>query len=645
MGLSIAALLVCVTDLIFTIMDKRTGKPQNKFYILIMTLLGVSAAHGVISAPLDYIKMTSESAFETLEVTRYLYFLAHSFIAPVFFFYISYVTGRSINRNICWRYNRTAKNIFTDLLPQIILVLTVIIIASNPFHHWVWYYDVQRDFRRGFGEFLLVYAQSAVWMIASFVLLMRSWNILSKNRKNAIAFCYLLVVLGIVIQLIFKNIRIEVLMETLGFTGVLLFVENEDERKDVEIAVYNSAAFSLDISAAIKNKTPVKVIIVRDIEIDLSSVPFVSGQTDTVSLSRTVADLLAEKVERYYIYSIGHRTFALTLYNKSDDEALKTANEIYERFEKIWDINGSDVYLDSAVMLIDIPERAKDINDIIYISECPIPENAKKGVMRGDDLNWIVRYSAVEAAVTRGLAEGSFEVYYQPTYNIDKTLYGAEALLRMHDKELGNIYPDEFIPIAEKLGLIDEIDSFVLEEVCRLLATGEPQKYGVGHINVNLSVIECMKDGFIDHIMKIVDKSGAEKHNICFEITESAAAADYEYLAQVIDELKNAGFLFYIDDFGTGYSNISSLFSLGADIIKIDKSVLWGAQKDELGMVLLSGTISMVKGMRKKTLCEGVETIEQLDLLKELGCNYLQGYYFAKPLPEGVFLEHIKSVS
>ena len=245
--------------------------------------------------------------------------------------------------------------------------------------------------------------------------------------------------------------------------------------------------------------------------------------------------------------------------------------------------------------------------------------------------------------ISWALANNAVEVYYQPTYNIDKTLHGAEALLRMKNEKLGMIYPDEFIPIAEQLGVIDLLDEFVLKEVCRFILTGIPQKNGMECINVNLSVLECMKEGFAEYISGIVENAGVRKKMINFEITESVAAKDYEHLANVIDQLKQEGFRFSIDDYGTGYSNMISLFSLGAEIIKIDKSVLWNSGKSELGMTLLKTSIEMVHKMQKKALMEGVETESHIRILKELGCDYLQGFYFSRPLPKDEFIRLIEN--
>ena len=132
----------------------------------------------------------------------------------------------------------------------------------------------------------------------------------------------------------------------------------------------------------------------------------------------------------------------------------------------------------------------------------------------------------------------------------------------------------------------------------------------------------------------LVRESGADRSQISFEITESVEAGDYSVLKAVIREFKQQGFQIYMDDFGTGYSNVSGLFSMDFDVIKIDKSILWSAEKSEYGLVILSNNVRMLRQMHLGVLVEGVETREQIDLLSKLGVDYLQGFYFSRPLPE-----------
>lgn len=642
-GIALCALILALSNIIFTLMDGHVGKPQNKVYLLIVTLLAINAACEVVNSILQPYVTTSDDVFFGFRVSQYIYFLTHTLLGPMFFFYVSFLTGRSVGVRLKRKYIGSTVNYILDTVPIAVVWVTEIFLALNPIFRWAWYYDEGRNFHRAWGEYLFVYIVSTLWQFLAFFISLRSWNVLSKSRKTSIAVSFLLVEAGVLSQLFFSSVRIEVFMEALGFTAVLLFIENEDDRRNVELDIYNPPAFSLDLSAVIQNNIPVKVLIIRDIRFNKTANTIVSGRIDRDVINKAVADFLASKTQRWFVYSIGHGRFAVLVYNQSKEGVRKFAEKIAERFDSTWKLDGADVFLSAKIMIVSVPERTNSMREVLYISECPIPDTMQGRIFEGSELDWIVRHAAVEAAVTRGLKENSFEVYYQPTFDIDKKLHGAEALLRMHDKELGMVFPDEFIPIAEQIGLIDELDDFVLREVCKFILTGVPQRNGIECINVNLSVLECMKDGFAEHVSDIVGEAGVKKKLINFEITESVAAKDYEHLSDVIDHLRNEGFRFSIDDYGTGYSNMTALFSLGADVIKIDKSVLWNVNKSDLGMTLLKTSIDMVHEMKKKALMEGVETEAQIGILKKLGCDYLQGYYFSKPLPKDMFVDYISS--
>ncbi|MCR5122007.1 MAG: EAL domain-containing protein [Ruminococcus sp.] len=635
LGLSLSAFLVALTDLVFSLVSKRYDKPQNKVYLIQLGILKLNAVCGMVTTFTGQSKYTSDSAFAMLIVSRYIYFLTHALIPPVFFFYISNVTGRNFRR----RGGGKKMDFLTDRFLLIAVAVNELIIALNPLTNWIYVFNENRQFKRCWGEFIFVYGYSAVWMAAAFIMLMCSRKFLSNSRKSAIVFCYIVGLAGVLLQLIYSKFRIEVFMETLGYTGVLLFVENEDDRMDVTVGTYNAAAFKLDIAAAVSNGIQTRLILVRNITCDEHRI--IGSAESDYAPERAVAEYLGKLVGKHYIYSIGRGKLAAVLYNKTDSEALELAESVADCFGKTWESEEIKMRLDGRVLLVDVPERASTAEEVLYIADCPMPVGADRSVMSGSDLDWIVRRSAVEAAVRRGLKDGSFDVWYQPTYTIDKQLHGAEALLRMNDRELGRVYPDEFIPVAEQLGLIGEIDEFVYREVCAFLASHEPQRFGVGCINVNLSVTECMKSGFAERFTEIADRWGIQGKEVVFEITESVAAEDIVRISAVIDKLKSRGFSFAIDDFGTGYSNLTATLSLGAELIKIDKSVLWTSCKDENGGELLSASVKMVRAMHKKSVAEGVETEEHIEKLAKLGCDYLQGYYFSKPLPKDEFLRFI----
>ena len=452
-------------------------------------------------------------------------------------------------------------------------------------------------------------------------------------------FLFILVAVGVFMQLLDKNLKVEVLFEAVGFTGVMLSVENEDDRIDFGMGFYNRAALNLDIGSSFRHNRKLNLIILKLNNYDLIDRLIGNGETNTIA--DIISGYLTSHVKRYHIYVSEKNTFVMTLYDKDKESVDKLAEEIAARFEEPWDYKDFSVLFNSTVMVADIPNQIKSASEMFYMLDSPALDDNEKNLLKDEDLNFIMRRRAVEDAISRGFAENSYEVYYQPTFRIDGELHGAEALVRLFDKKLGSLYPDEFIPIAEQSGLIDDIDDFVLEEVCRFLGTGIPQKYNIDHINVNLSVIQCMRPRFVETIDEIVERNGIDKKLINFEITETIAASDYETLSKIIERLKDEGFMFSMDDYGTGYSNMSAVFSLDLDVVKIDKSILWGAEKSELGMVILENTIRMIQQMKKKILVEGVETVDHIKLLKKLQVDYLQGFYFSKPITKEEFIDFI----
>ena len=153
-----------------------------------------------------------------------------------------------------------------------------------------------------------------------------------------------------------------------------------------------------------------------------------------------------------------------------------------------------------------------------------------------------------------------------------------------------------------------------------------------------MSVLQFVRPNFAEHIIEIVDESGIDRSKVNFELTESVDANVHETMATIIKEFEDSGFKVYLDDYGTGYANVQSLFNMNFNVIKIDKSILWGAEKSEIGRVLLENNIRMLKQMKKKILVEGVETLEQVKLLQKLDVEYFQGFYFSKPIPKDAFI-------
>ncbi len=638
------ALLVSFTILMQSFIQKRTDRVHNIVFIFLVSIIMFNSLTEFVGEFARPHILESNAALMVDDICHMLYFVFHSLIAPVFLIYV-----------LCLSDAIKKVSDFHITLIMVPIFVMELLILSDPFTSVMYYHDSNGDFQRNWGEYV-IYFFAAIFIFVATVCIFRYWFAMTM-RKRLSLICFLGVVLiGLAVQFVYKNIRCELFAEALGLLGIMLLMESEDERLDPETGIYNRHGLEIDLDSNFKLKNSINIISLRIIDVSTSLRSI--GITNINYLTKEVAEFLKTKIQRYYIYNIDPSQFIILLdadknaeshkfrkifqkYEASAD-ADELIEDILERFKGNWDIGKTKLSLNPIILKANIPETFETVEDVFFFIDSPLPKKIEKQVLEGPDLNYLLRRTEVENAIRRGLSDEEFEVYYQPVYDLHtKKLHGAEALLRLHDSVLGEVYPDEFIPVTEQMGLIDEVDDMVLGKVCEFVESGLPERKGMQTLNVNLSMIQCMQKGFVDRINKIVERYDIKKSMITFEITESVGADDYQKLGEIIKELKSSGYQFAMDDYGTGYSNIQSIFSLDFDVVKIDKSILWAAEKGELGMTILTNSINMIRQMKKKIVVEGVETESQIKLLESLGVDYQQGFYFSKPIPKADFIRDI----
>lgn len=224
---------------------------------------------------------------------------------------------------------------------------------------------------------------------------------------------------------------------------------------------------------------------------------------------------------------------------------------------------------------------------------------------------------------------------YQPIYDVKEQAYTkAEALLRLPPHDLGQLGPDEFIPLAEENGLITEITYQVLRKTCLFLQQLQHTATTLKSISFNFSAVMFLQQDLGNNILKIIEEYKIPAHMLQIEITESMLSRDYHMIIAFIQRMRKQGIEFLLDDFGTGYSNISNVLSLPIQTIKIDKSLLWKAMVSTEGAVVLRKMCEAFHEVHQLLLVEGVENEEQAAFVRDCACRYIQGYYYAAPLPQ-----------
>ena len=251
----------------------------------------------------------------------------------------------------------------------------------------------------------------------------------------------------------------------------------------------------------------------------------------------------------------------------------------------------------------------------------------------------LVKESKIESEMYQALMNKEFQVYYQPKiYAKDGQLYGAEALVRwIHDGKM--ISPSEFIPLFEKNKFILKLDLYIFEQVCSDMKMWKEKYQKEPIISVNVSRNHFLDEHFLEKYMMIASQYGINTNKIDLEITESATIEAGIDIIEIMNKMKRLGFMISIDDFGTGYSSLSALQDMPADILKIDKSFVDRIEKNEKNII--DYILTIAKELKLTTIAEGVETKEQRDYLLEKGCDIIQGYYYAKPMPEEEFEEYM----
>jgi EAL domain-containing protein (putative c-di-GMP-specific phosphodiesterase class I) len=245
--------------------------------------------------------------------------------------------------------------------------------------------------------------------------------------------------------------------------------------------------------------------------------------------------------------------------------------------------------------------------------------------------------------IKSALIDDRVEVFYQPIYSFhDKKFVSAEALVRIRKADGSIIPPGLFIPVAEETGLIARIGERVFEKTCQFITENDIGQYGVEYIEVNLSVVQCENKALADMYIDIMEKYNVPPSFINLEITETASIVMRKILLENMAKLIDYGVSFSLDDFGNGESNLNYIVEMPVQIVKFDKDMTQAYFRNEKAKYVLQAASDMIQGLGLKVVAEGVETFSQLRELDRLGIDYIQGYYFSKPLEAGKYIEFIK---
>lgn len=630
---ALMAILYYIVFLLLFLNSRNLGIRSSKIFHAIIHITNVTLILNVLTSFIFYRTDHTISTIEVLLVRIYIIVLVWGI-----YMHLCYI------KNLCERW--TTHCIKIDLPLQII---ATIIMAFGSLS-WIYVKGSST-----IGETVNIigttvvtaYTVSAIQIVFGIINVRLVWKHLDKKEKFSLRLGCIIWLICLSTQLIF-DVYLDMLCTVFVMTMFIYFhtFENTSMITDTDTDLFNRNAFSKYLNEQMRYNKNLYIINVYFSGISYVRSQFGDDEADRI-LSR--AGNIIERLSNNPAFIINHSNLiCITEYDKKDVLIDKLKLSLRDDFT----VQNTNIQSELHLLTMDAAHlnHADEVNDLIdyIIEECGKNLYSETVINIGSEIiEKQRRVQTIISIIQNAIINDGFNILYQPIYNTKThTFSSAEALIRIKDTEtLGFISPEEFIPIAEKYGLISQIGYIVFNKVCEFAKTEQLNCKGVDYIEINLSALQSIDTKLPRQLIDIMYVYQIDPSFINLEVTETATVNSEKQLVENMTTLKEAGCTFSMDDFGTGYSNLSQIASMGYDIIKLDKSLLWpcfGDYSNGKSKVILKNIITMILELGIHIVAEGVETKEQADLLTSLGVHYLQGYYYSRPISQGDYIKYIE---
>ena len=613
---------VILVALLLVLYYKKFSAPFQK-YTLFLMLLWLNLISAITS--LASFVLPGHAPVWVLRLLNALYFFAHGATPTALFLYVCSLTDYNLTH-----FHQLSAWLVPTVINTILSVLSI-------FFDIYFQLDPDGTYHRG-PLIFIIYIFTCFHFFAIIYTLIQNHSLIPRLEQLSIHLFLVFMVSAIFIQLLFPNLVIESFICACCLMVSQLTVQNPEQIIDAPTRILNKSGFSYLLVPPLSDRKDFQVgFMILDNYYALEKVlgfDILEQRIQTFAdYLRTNTGCLFARVEnrRFCFVSQGFRD------NGTVDAVLSKLREACTARQAKYP---APARMQFKCGILRCPRDASSFTELMSLldiaAQASGSENACFTRLDDGDVAKLRRYKQVDQLVQTAVEDGSLYVMYQPIYCTENHRFcSAEALLRMRSKALGEISPAEFIPIAERNGAILKMTQFVLETVCRFLRTSGIQEYGIRRVDINLSTLDCTQTDISQRILHCIRENNLLPSLVSVELTETAFSSLPESINRTLTALSREGVRVLIDDYGTGYSNLSRLTRFPLDIVKIDKSLITDIPGSATARIVLDNTLEMMKRLRKKVLVEGVETQEQLDyLLPRNDCNYIQGYYFAKPISE-----------
>ncbi len=528
-------------------------------------------------------------------------------------------------------YERQKKFMWVTMIGTGAALLYIVIIACLPI-------SISRHGRIVYTEgpsVLMTYLSTCSFLVTNFILTIRKRRQANPRRTQVVLMWLGIWFAAAIVQFLNNELLLVGYAGAVGILIIFLRQENPEYMTDRATGLFNQDALLLYA----------RKLYNMDREFSVLSIWFNLGisQADDGEREQAVMVEFARRLPNLP---------ATRVFKMADDEVwmvfddLSQAKDTMERVKVFIESGRKEIGVMAQVEYTYMPSSllAGDYQEMVHILQYARWKGQDHSIsnFRQVDRKFVVQMKqekAMELMLDQAMKEDRIEVFYQPIYATrEHRFVSAEALVRMRDTNGQLVAPASFIPVAERNGDIIQLGEIVFDKVCRFFTEEQLERYGLHYIEVNLSVVQCGYKQLADDYIRIMEKYRMHPDCINLEITESASMSAKKTLLGNMRRLREYGVHFSLDDFGTGQSNLNYIVEMPVDIVKFDREMSQAFFRDEKAQYVMNAAMQMIQGMQLKIVSEGIEDKQQYLEMEKLGIDYIQGYYFSKPLPEKEFL-------
>ena len=632
--LNYVALILLVILLASTIFRRMTKGTTNHAFLFILFTVLAAVIFDIWALHLDNSDKPNYIAQYTMHMG---YLMCHNLTTPAYVVYI-------ISLADIWHKVRKSKVQMTALfLPYILMFVGMVV---NTFTGAL--FSVSGGVYRREFLFPLLYVLAGYYMILGLIYLYRYYRLFKGGNIAAITAVVPMTLVAVVIQYFIPKASVEMFVNTLSLLFISMTTQRPEELIDPFTGLRNFNTYADDTKRFFANGKKVRIIMLNIS--NFSSLQTMMGFDTMKGVLRAVAAEVqnVDKANKCHseLYHLDGGRFRMIISHRYRYRAITCAEELSRALEENIVINELSLKLSTFICVVDCPE---DINDFKTLTTFGTTFHEKiesnGSVLYASEMFQNKQFemvSNIDRIIDNALKKNNFKVYYQPIYSVEQGRFtSAEALIRLQDEDYGFVSPELFIPAAEKSGAIHRIGDFVLDTVCRFIASDAFREIGLDYIEINLSVAQCMHGDLADKVLDTLKKYDISVDKINLEITETAVSYGQNIMKNNLDKLSDAGVSFSLDDYGTGYSNMRRVIQLPLKIVKLDKSFVDEQQNPKM-WIMIQNTVKMLKDMNMEIVVEGIEDKEMVEQFSSLDCDFIQGYYFSRPVPEEEFVEFIR---